>query len=61
MKSYRSDFTLKIEKKCLNQICNKARRELWLNEPNLVFIIDGKEYKTKVQNEGPKKKNEMKT
>ena len=41
MKSHRSDFTPKIEKKCLKQVCNEARREAWLNDPNLVFIIDG--------------------
>lgn len=45
MKSIRNDFTLKIEKKCLYKVCNKARREAWSNDSNLVFIIDGKEYK----------------
>lgn len=38
MKSIRNDFTLKIEKKCLYKVCNnKARREAWSNDSNLVW------------------------
>jgi hypothetical protein len=46
MQSIRPDFTLKLEKKCLNKVCTNARQTALLNDPNLIFDrFNGKEYK----------------
>ena len=45
IQSIRPNFALKLEKKCLNKVCKNARQTAWLNDSNLIFNIDGKEYK----------------
>ena len=47
LQSIRNDFTLELESKCLNKVCDEARQIAWLNDPNLLFIIDEKKFSKK--------------